>query len=133
MQTSVIYFSKEGSCVRVNAWLVTPVDELSSNQEEADTKVILHSGHAISTTEGSIILRSSSGDIDIMIIAISLIDTSKRVLVDYGNGKNRKGVWLNSIDFDDNIRAALIGFRALLETIMFRRFLSVVSRVASKL
>ena len=47
-----------------------------------------------------------------MIIAISLIDTSKRVLVDYGNGKNRKGVWLNSIDFDDNIRAALIGFRA---------------------
>ena len=71
----------------MNALLVAPVDELSSNQEEADTKVILHSRHAISTTEGSIILRSSSGDIDIMIIAISLIDTSKRVLVDYGNGK----------------------------------------------
>ena len=45
-------------------------------------------------------------------IAISLTDASKRVLVDYGNGKNRKGVWLNSIDLDDNIRAALIGFHA---------------------
>ena len=85
---------------------------MSPNQEEADTKVILHSGHAISTTEGSIILRSSSGDVDVMIIAISLIDTSKHVLVDYGNGKNRKGVWLNSIDFDDNIGAVLIWFHA---------------------
>ena len=47
-----------------------------------------------------------------MIIAISLIDTSKRVFVDYGDGKNRKGVWLNSIHLDDNIRAALIGFHA---------------------
>ena len=53
----------------------------SSNQEEPDTKVILHSAHAISTTKGSIILRSSSGVNDI-IIAISLIDASKRVLVD---------------------------------------------------
>ena len=47
---------------------------------------------------------------DIIIVAISLIDTSKGVLVDYGNGKNRKGVWLNSIDLDDSIRAALIRF-----------------------
>ena len=46
-----------------------------------------------------------------MITAISLIDASKRV-VDYGNGKNRKGVWLNSIHLDDNIRAAQIGFHA---------------------
>ena len=107
LPTSVIYFSKEDSCVRVNASQVTAVNELSSNQEEADTMVLLHSAHAISTAEGSIILRSSSGDIDIMIMAISLI---KRVLVDYGNGKNRKGVWLNSMDLDDNIRAALIGF-----------------------
>ena len=85
---------------------------MSRNQEEADTKMILHSGHAISTTEGSIILRSSSGDVDVMIIAIRLIDSSKHVLVDYGNGKNKKGVWLNSIDFDDNIGAVLIWFHA---------------------
>ena len=52
---------------------VTTVDGLLSNQEEANTKGILHSAHAI--------LWSSSGDIDIMIIAISLTDTSKRVLV----------------------------------------------------
>ena len=83
--------------MRVNASQVTSVDELSSNQEEMDIKVILHSAHAIITTESSIILRSPSGDTDMM-IAISIIDTSKLVLVDYGNGKNRKGVRFNSID-----------------------------------
>ena len=74
--------------MRVNASQVTTVDELSSNQEEADNKVILHSACAIKTTEDSINLWSLSGEADIMIIVISLIDTSKHVLVDYGNGKN---------------------------------------------
>ena len=49
-----------------------------------------------------------------MIIVINLTDASKRVLVDYGNGKNRKGegVWFNSINLDDNIKAALVRFHA---------------------
>ena len=55
-------------------------------EEKAETKVILYSAHAINIIEGSIILRSTSGDTNI-IIAISLIDTSKRVLIDYGNIK----------------------------------------------
>ena len=85
---SVIYFPTDDSRVRVNASQVTIVDELSLNQEEADNKVILHSAYAIKTTEDSINLWSLSGEADVMIIVISLIDTSKRVLVDYGNGKN---------------------------------------------
>ena len=89
LQIFVICFSKVDSCVRVNASQVTTVDELSSNQEKADNKMIVHSVHAIKTTEGLIILRSFSGETDIMIIAKSHIDTSKHVLVDYGNGKNR--------------------------------------------
>ena len=56
-------------------------------EEKAETKVILYSAHAINIIEGSIILRSTSVDTNIIIIAISLIDTSKRVLIDYGNIK----------------------------------------------
>ena len=70
LQTSIIYFSKEDCRVRVNASQVTNVDEYLSNQEEADTKVILHSAHAMNTTEGLIILWSPSGVTGI-IIAIS--------------------------------------------------------------
>ena len=47
------------------------------------------SANAIKTTEGLIILWSFSGETEIIIIAISHIDTSEHVLVDYGNGKNR--------------------------------------------
>ena len=89
LQTSVICFSKEDSYVRVRASQVTIVDGLSSNQEKAENKVIVYSAHAIKTTEGLIILRSFSGETDIMIIAISHIDNSKHVNTDYGNGKNR--------------------------------------------
>ena len=80
--------------MRVDASQVTTLDELSSNQEEAYTKVILHFRHVINTTEGSIILRSPSGNTDIMIIAISLFVRSKHALVDYENDKIREGVWL---------------------------------------
>ena len=96
----------------MNPSQATTVDELSSNQEKVDAKVIFHFADATNTTEGSIILQYPSGDTDIMIIAIRIIDTSKPVLVDYGNGKNSIGIWLNSIYLDDNIRAALIGFHA---------------------
>ena len=75
--------------MRVRASQVTIVDGLSSNQEKAENKVIVYSAHAIKTTEGLIILRSFSGETDIMIIAISHIDNSKHVTTDYGNGKNR--------------------------------------------
>ena len=72
LQISVIYFSKEDSCVRVNVSQVTTVYEFSSSQKEADTTMILHSARAISTSEGSIILQSTPGDIDIMIKAKSV-------------------------------------------------------------
>ena len=73
----------------VNALKVTTVDKLSLNQENTDDKAILHSAHAIKTSEGYIILWPLSGETDIMMIPISHIDTSKCVLVDYRNGKNR--------------------------------------------
>ena len=96
----------------MNASKVTTVEELPSNQEDLVNKVIRHSTYAIKTTEGSIILKYLSGETDIMIIAINLFDSSIRGLIDYGNGKNRKGVWFNSVDLDDNIRAVLIVFHA---------------------
>ena len=61
----------------VNALKVTTVDKLSLNQENTDNKAILHSAHAIKTSEGYINLWPLSGETDIMMIPISHIDTSK--------------------------------------------------------
>ena len=57
--------------MRVNVSQETTADEVSSNQGKANNKVIVHSAHTIKTTEGLIILRSFSGETNIMIIAIS--------------------------------------------------------------
>ena len=87
-------------------------DDLKSNQEEADTKVILHAIHAIKNSSHKVVLRSPSGDTDIIILALALINEQHMVYMDYGNGKRRKGFWLNNIILKENERKALIGFHS---------------------
>ena len=57
------------------------------------------------------VLRSPSGDADILVLAVALLD-SNRVYLDYGRGKLRRGFWLNSITMDDQLKRALVGFHA---------------------
>ena len=66
-------------------------DTLSNNQEEADTKVTLHAYSILKNinTEKYVIIRSHSGDIDINIIAMSLLVTYlASVYIDYGNASS---------------------------------------------
>ena len=59
------------------------------------------------------VLRSPSGDTDIMVFAVSLIFSSKdRVFIDYGNGKNRKAVKLSNVNMATDLKQALVGFHA---------------------
>ncbi len=48
-------------------WTQT-IEDLSSDLEEADTKVALHVQHAFTTSEGPVIVHSPSGDTDIAVI-----------------------------------------------------------------
>ena len=72
LQTEVIYIFRYQETICITELSATQVHELSSNQEEADTTVTLHSLRALATGS-SVILRSPSADTDIMVIAISLI------------------------------------------------------------
>ena len=48
-------------------------NELSSYQEEADTKVCLHANHAVTTCPGKFaIVLNPSGDVDIPVILLPL-------------------------------------------------------------
>lgn len=98
-------------CEKVTLSNVTQMANLVSNQEEADTKVVLHALDALKT-DGNVCIRSPSGDTDILVIAIGLMPASSRVLVDSGNGDNRKKVWLDSIQISAEQQRALIGFHA---------------------
>jgi len=112
LQCPMVVLSQENVTYCIRASGVVVKEELSSNQEEADTKVILHSHQSMQDDPSSkVVLRSHSGDTDILILAISLLDCN-RVYYDYGKGKTRKGFWMNNITIEDRHRIALIGFHA---------------------
>ena len=82
------------------------------DQEEADTKVVLHALSVLSTSNDNVCIRSLSGDTDIFVIALGTIAQRSRVKFDYGNGSNRKEIWLDQINLRADRRQALIGFHS---------------------
>ena len=47
-----------------------------------------------------------------MILAFSLLSNPSQIFIDYGNGKNRKGLWLNEMDLSERMKKSLIGSHA---------------------
>ncbi|CAB4016498.1 Hypothetical predicted protein [Paramuricea clavata] len=109
-----IFFSTLNDCIKITENCTCNKEGLASNQEEADTKVVLHYKSALaSSLNKSIILRSPSGDTDITIIMIEkFIEERANCFLDYGSGQNRMGLWLNSVDLNKPLKECLIGFHA---------------------
>ena len=114
LKCSDIMFSVDKNCIRMTEKSTEVADELSSNQEEADTKLLLHANHALSTQPNkAVLIRSPSGDVDINILCLSLFqEDAGRIYIDYGTGKSRKVLQLSMVDMPDTLKSALIGFHA---------------------
>ena len=114
LQTKEIFFSTFNDCKRITADSISTEDHLASNQEEADTKVLLHCLHSLTCSqEKNVIVRSPSCDVDITVIMISkLLNNADRVFLDYGTGIHRKGMWLSDVDMPESETKCLIGFHA---------------------
>lgn len=109
-----VYFSTYKDCRKITPVSCEVEAELISNQEEADTKIVLHCFHALTRHPSKkILVRSPSGDTDILVILLNkLLEYQDRVYLDYGNGKHRKGLWLADIDLPDEIKKCMLGFHA---------------------
>ena len=109
-----MYFSTDGACHKVTENKTVLINELSSNQEEADTKLCLYTQHALATNgNGIVYARSHSGDVDINVILISkILDNSERVILDFNKGRHRKVLQLADVEMTDDEKKALIGFLA---------------------
>ena len=114
LKCNEIMFSIDKVCIRMTENSTDVVDELSSNQEEADTKLLLHAKHAFNAHPGkAICIRSPSGDVDINIMFLALFpEDADKICIDYGTGKSRKVLQLSMIDMPDNLKSALVGFHA---------------------
>ena len=112
LKTAELYYSMDNKCYLITNPGIVTVEDLSSNQEEADTKVVLHASHAVNAQPNkTVIVRNYSGDIDITVIMLSLIiDHCERVILDFNKGKDRKAVQLSDINMSTEEKAALIAF-----------------------
>ena len=78
-----IYYSTEDVALYLTKMISTLL-LFKSNQEEADKKVILYCLDALKEPELTVVLRSPSGQTDIMVLAVSLISSSQDwVFIDY--------------------------------------------------
>lgn len=66
-----IFISTDNDCCKVRAESVETEREIVSNHEKSDTKAVLHSLHSLGRVR-NIIVRSPSGDIDIIVIMVGL-------------------------------------------------------------
>ena len=84
------------------------------DQEEADTKLLLHVNHVLHENQNqNVVLRSPSGDVDINILCLAMFPLqTERMWMNYGTGDHRHVLKLNSIDMDDEKKLALLGFYA---------------------
>ena len=112
LRTNKIMISLDNKCISFSCLSISIEESLTSNQEEADTKVILHSHQILKCSETSVItLRSPSGDTDTVVLTVALLyEFRNRVLIDDGSGENRKVMRLSNIDIKIDLVDALIGF-----------------------
>ena len=127
MDKEKIILSGDDECITVN-WDSTEENvDLKSNQEEADTKVILHPMNVI-RCGGDDVIGSSSRDTDIMVLALALFDDLVKVYFDYGNGKCRKRMCLGAVGMKDEGKKTLVGFCSFTRN----EYISVIFRKGKK-
>ena len=98
LRTNKIMILLDNKCISISR-LSTGIEEsLTSNQEEADTKVILHTHQILKSNETSvIILCSPSGDTDIVVLTVALLyEFQNRVLIDDASGDKREVMRLSN-------------------------------------
>ena len=114
LRTNKIMISLDNKCIWISRLSISTEESLTSNQEEADTKVVLHRQQILKSNETSVItLRLPSGDTDIVVLTVALLyEFQNRVLIDVGSGDNEKVMQLSNIDNEKYLVYALIGFHA---------------------
>ena len=110
--------ARKDACTRIEASGSTVVEELSTNHEEADTKLVHLLEHAIDNAANVnrvvFIVRSSLGDVDVPIILLSYeIPADTSIILDSGRHKFRKVKSLDDYSLSDIQKKALIGLHVL--------------------
>ena len=113
----VVFFARASICTKIDENGCSTVDELASNHEEADTKVVYLLKHAIEQEQqpdgAAFVVRSNSGDIDIPVILLSNdLPGNTDIILDSGKDKHRKNIMINKCSMPSLHKKALVGMHA---------------------
>ena len=103
------FFSNVNHCTLITRNEVHVVPELASDHEEADTKLVALFHNTDLSSGQSTMIRSSSGDIDILVLLLLHQCEGIRILIDNGTGKSRKIIDISSSGLNLTEREALLG------------------------
>ena len=107
-----VFFSNKSQCTIITVDDISVIEDLCSDHEEADTKLVALASAANVSTGDAIMIRSPSGDIDILTLFVAHDFGGVRVLIDNRTGKGRKIVDVTSSTLDLDKKKALIGMHA---------------------
>ena len=85
-----VMISNKTQCTKVTHDDVEVLENWASNHEEADTKLVALVKAANFTSDDTAMIRSSSGDIDVLALFLAHDFGGTCILVDNGTGKQRK-------------------------------------------
>ena len=110
LRTTKIILSAENKCRCLTLSSATDLVELASNQEQADSRVILHALNALELDKvESVIIRPPSGDVDICVL---VTHHKEKIFLDNGKSDARRLIPPSSIDLSNEHRTANLGFYA---------------------
>ena len=125
LRTNKMMILLDNKCILISHLSTSIEESITSNQEETDTKIILHNHQILKSNEASIKImkRSPLGDTDIIVLTVALLyEFHNKALIDAGSEDNRKVMRLTNIDIGKGLVNALIGFTRLQGIITFHHF-----------
>ena len=97
----MLILCQEDECQKVRLSTCEAFQQLLNNQEKVNTMIIAHAVQALQQqTINQAVIKSASGDTDIIILSISLLSTYKEnVFIENGSRTNRVMYWFENFDF----------------------------------
>ena len=114
-----VSFSKKSWCTKITSTSTSRISSFVSDHKEADTKLVALV-NAFKSSGNTLLVRSPSGDINILMLVLLHQFENKRLLIDNGNGNSGKIIDMSSSNLKQLKDKRWTTFIHLVEMIMFR-------------
>ena len=114
-----VSFSKKSWCTKITSTSTSRISSFVSDHKEADTKLVALV-NAFKSSGNTLLVRSPSGDINILMLVLLHQFENKRLLIDNGNGNSGKIIDMSSSNLKQLKDQRWTTFIHLVEMIMFR-------------